>query len=651
MLSLQEKIDLILNSNSLNEVPREALPSSHKEEYYFVSYSHKDYKQVLKDILLLETYGINIWYDDEMHIGENWKEVAELYISKYHCKGIIFYLSENSIASKACNEEIEYVLKKNKSFFSINMAKENEPVESGLAMLKRYGLDKDETKLELFKKAFPNEVLYLSYNDTIERKVHEISKMVGEDLLTYRMNEKIESSFSFGEGKKEEIVKVAEIEGCNDNQIIKLRIPETIYHNEEEVEVTRILSCVFANCINLESVQLPSTIRVIDDFAFKNCLSLQSINLDRVSYLERHCFANCKKLNVEEINSSLGEYTFLNCESLVNIELTNSHNTDIPKGCFLNCKNLKCIATRYIETFDEGIGEEAFKGCSSLENVYLGDVAYYVDTAKINNEAFKDCVSLKEISLRGPWKLDGNYIFENCTSLKKVRLDKGIDTLSAGAFKNCRSLKTITGFKNIKHLNGGSIFYNTPFLQNIDLSSVKVINGRALYGLDRSELVLKNLEVTKGNIIEGISNLKTITVGDKLEILQDETFTNCDTLEEVTLGKKVKDIWFDSLSNNKNLHTLRLNSECEIEIDGAAFNGSPLINIIVEHLPAVISVLKQVHKNKYLYVSKDIDVSEYKNYLILEMFELIDESELYKIYRRNDSYSFKEESILDSFFK
>ena len=96
MLSLQEKIDLILNSNSLNDVPREALPSSHKEDYYFVSYSHKDYKKVLKDILLLETYGINIWYDDEMHIGENWKEVAELYISKYHCKGIIFYLSENS---------------------------------------------------------------------------------------------------------------------------------------------------------------------------------------------------------------------------------------------------------------------------------------------------------------------------------------------------------------------------------------------------------------------------------------------------------------------------------------------------------------------------------------------------------------------------
>ena len=650
MLSLQEKIDLILNSNSLNDVPREALPSSHKEDYYFVSYSHKDYKKVLKDILLLETYGINIWYDDEMHIGENWKEVAELYISKYHCKGIIFYLSENSIASSACNEEIEYVLKKNKSFFSINMPKENEPVESGLAMLKRYGLDTDKAKLELFEKAFPNEVLYLSYNDSIERKVHEISRMVGADLLTYRMNEKIEATYEIGVGKQEQHIKVAEIEGCNDNQIIKLRLPETIYHNEEEVEVNRILSCVFANCINLEEVNLPSTISIIDEYAFKNCINLQNINLENVRYIERYCFANCKNLKLEEINSFLGEYAFLNCDSLVNIELTNSHNTDIPKGCFLNCKNLKSIATRYIETFDEGIGEEAFKGCSSLEFVNLGDVAYYVDTAKINNEAFKDCVSLKEINLRGPWKLDGNFIFENCTSLKKVKLDKGIDTLSAGAFKNCSNLKTISGFKSIKHLNGGSIFYNTPFLQNIDLSNIKVINGRALYGLDRTDLYFKNLIQTKGNIIEGVSNLKTITVGDKLEILMDDTFTKCDTLEEVTLGKKVKDIWFDALSNNKNLHTLRLNSECEIQIDGAAFNGSPLINIIVEHLPAVISVLKQVHKYIYLYVSKNVDVKDYKKYLNKEQFELIDESELYNIYKRNDAYRYEEESILDSFF-
>ena len=87
------------------ELNSDVLPIAHKEDYYFVSYSHKDYKKVMKDILLLQDCGINIWYDSDMHIGENWEDIAEMYISKYQYKGIIFYLSENSILSKACNNE------------------------------------------------------------------------------------------------------------------------------------------------------------------------------------------------------------------------------------------------------------------------------------------------------------------------------------------------------------------------------------------------------------------------------------------------------------------------------------------------------------------------------------------------------------------
>ena len=105
MLDLQEKIRLIEESNSFLDLNKDILPKVYKEDYYFVSYSHKDYKKVMKDILLLEDVGINIWYDSDMHIGENWEDIAEMYISKYQYKGIIFYLSENSILSKACNNE------------------------------------------------------------------------------------------------------------------------------------------------------------------------------------------------------------------------------------------------------------------------------------------------------------------------------------------------------------------------------------------------------------------------------------------------------------------------------------------------------------------------------------------------------------------
>ena len=100
-MTIEEKIRLIEQCASMADVPQGVLPKSHKENYYFVSYSHKDFKLVLKDILLLESLGVNIWYDSEMHIGENWREIAQLYISKFQCAGVIFYLTENSIRSAA----------------------------------------------------------------------------------------------------------------------------------------------------------------------------------------------------------------------------------------------------------------------------------------------------------------------------------------------------------------------------------------------------------------------------------------------------------------------------------------------------------------------------------------------------------------------
>ena len=138
MLTLQEKLKIIENSNSLLELDKEVLPKVHRENYYFVSYSHKDYKKVMRDILLLQEEGINIWYDSDIHIGENWEELAEMYISKFQCKGIIFYLSENSILSKACNKEVKYVLENNKQFFSINI-----PLDDGT--IYQSGLDRGRT--------------------------------------------------------------------------------------------------------------------------------------------------------------------------------------------------------------------------------------------------------------------------------------------------------------------------------------------------------------------------------------------------------------------------------------------------------------------------------------------------------------------------
>ena len=49
-LSMEDKIHRIEETASLNEVSLECLPPVQTDKYYFVSYSHKDYKLVYKDI-------------------------------------------------------------------------------------------------------------------------------------------------------------------------------------------------------------------------------------------------------------------------------------------------------------------------------------------------------------------------------------------------------------------------------------------------------------------------------------------------------------------------------------------------------------------------------------------------------------------------
>jgi hypothetical protein len=76
MISIEEKIKKIEQTTTLNEVSLECLPPVQTEKYYFVSYSHKDYKKVFKEILLLQSKGISLWYDRGMRPGKDWKEIC-----------------------------------------------------------------------------------------------------------------------------------------------------------------------------------------------------------------------------------------------------------------------------------------------------------------------------------------------------------------------------------------------------------------------------------------------------------------------------------------------------------------------------------------------------------------------------------------------
>lgn len=551
MYTTEEKIAIIEQSNSFLDLNKDILPKAHKEDYYFVSYSHKDYKQVMKDILLLEDSGINIWYDSDMHIGENWEEIAESYISKYQCKGIIFYLSKNSILSAACNKEVEYVLENNKQFFSINIPLEGEEyAQSGLSMLlnlKKQGHAVSEKLIDNFEKAFSDKLLYLSYTDSLQRKKEQIEKLKGEDLFVFSYDYNTSTSNSS-----------SKLDICRDNSLVRVNFKTNYQINDKEstnfgelLPLETIEKCVFANSFKLAEVVLPPNINKIESYAFINCYKLKNINLQG-DYLQRigdFAFANCESLNIDYIDCNfIYQHAFSQCYSLKDLRLT---SVELGSFTFFKCVNLSKIA------FDNEpikFGSHLFYKCKNLKEITIKKGAPNVienkkSTLVIENGCFDDCTSLKELTFKGKVDLSGAHsLFSGCSSLESVNFElSNFKNIPSGMFMLCNSLTNVSGLEKVKKV-GYNAFLDCDSLLNINLDAVTEIEEKAFGGAGLEEAILPNVKRIEDRAFVEMPNIKKIIIGDKLQSLGTFALGSLENLKELEIHSESFEFDYDCVT-------------------------------------------------------------------------------------------------------
>lgn len=94
---------------------REHLPAydlSGGKNYIFISYSHRDYKQVFSDLAYFSYNSqtrVRFWYDEGLPVGEDWEKAAGGFMADPHCVGVVFYLSKNLLLSPSVFKEIQTV--------------------------------------------------------------------------------------------------------------------------------------------------------------------------------------------------------------------------------------------------------------------------------------------------------------------------------------------------------------------------------------------------------------------------------------------------------------------------------------------------------------------------------------------------------------
>ena len=226
--------------------------------------------------------------------------------------------------------------------------------------------------------------------------------------------------------------------------------------------VTSIGGSVFSNCASLTSITIPDSVKSIGASAFKNCTSLTSINIpESVTSIGIGAFYGCIGLTTVNFNATncttMGSSLYPVFEGCINLKTVNigSNATSIPDYAFYKCSGLTSVTISESVT---SIGNNALKGCTSLEKITLPFVGENADGTGFTNFGYifgaddktypeydnrkKVPSTLKTVVVTGPTSIAKNAFYE-CTGITNISLIGNIKVIGDGAFWDCTGLKKV----------------------------------------------------------------------------------------------------------------------------------------------------------------------------------------------------------------
>jgi type II secretory pathway pseudopilin PulG len=308
-------------------------------------------------------------------------------------------------------------------------------------------------------------------------------------------------------------VAVTEIRGNNYKGIVLDKLIKNINISSG---IEKIGISAFGESSNVQSITIPNTVTIIDDYAFLNCQVLTDITIpNSVTSIGSSAFQACKSLTsivIPENIKGLNTRVFFNCPMLKNVTLPNSITS---------------------------ISSDAFNYCTSLENITLPNKLDYIGYC-----AFYSCTSLKNITIPNSVTEIYNNSFQSCPNLTLITLNMAENLVSGSKWGATNATIVWTGDPYVN--------FEDPSIWTFDKTTGIITK---YFGPNLGTLIIPEyIDGTKVTEIRGINykgilydkNVLNVVVSDGISIIGEQAFNGSSILASVTLPDSVTTIGWEA---------------------------------------------------------------------------------------------------------
>ena len=361
----------------------------------------------------------------------------------------------------------------------------------------------------------------------------------------------------------------------------------------------KIYNASFKDCVSLPEVYFPGQLSLLNDSTYQGCTALKDVIFNKNEQYKptltigNYTFAQCSLINTLSFPGrlkSIGDYTFSDCTYLTNLTFEDSNEavtlgsgatgetdrrymlplfgnsnltslymgrnidyseladcsyspfynqqflTDVrfsQAGTVTYCKDYLLYKVNNCESLIlpeslTTIGNWTFRGMSKLGGIVIPNAVTTIGTY-----AFADDIALEsaKLSTSCPWLKEG--LFSECGKLQAITIPMVVNKMDTQMFTNCTSLASVTfdDDKDLIEMAYGSSDANNGLFRDCPVETLYL--GRWLS---------YNTEVPSRAPFYSIAELKNLTLGKYLKVVDKYMFSYCTGLENVYVPDNITSI-------------------------------------------------------------------------------------------------------------